>query len=171
MKSVPIRVSKCEHCSNIALWFQDTLVFPATSNAPRPNPDMPTDARADYQEAADICARSPRAAAALLRLAIQQLCANLGGQGQNLNEDIAGLVARGLPRQVQQALDVVRVTGNNAVHPGQMDVTDAGIATNLFGLVNIIVEYMISMPNRVGAAFEQLPQGARDAIAKRDGTV
>jgi hypothetical protein len=34
---------------------------------------------------------------------------HLGGSGQNINDDIAFLVRKGLPDLVQQSLDVVRV--------------------------------------------------------------
>jgi hypothetical protein len=38
---------------------------------------------------------------------------------------------------VQQSLDIVRVIGNDAVHPGQIDLTDdIETATKLFVLIN-----------------------------------
>jgi Surface-adhesin protein E len=57
-------------------------------------------------------------------------------------------VKNGLPETVQKSLDVVRVTGNNAVHPGQMDAADVNAAASLFALVNVIVEYMHAQDDR-----------------------
>lgn len=164
----PVHTSICEHCEEICLWHFDRLVWPNRGEAPPPNSDLPADVKADYEEAASVNTLSPRAASALLRLAIQKLCLHLGGNGKNINDDIQILVAKGLPVSVQQALDVVRVVGNNAVHPGLMDVKDAEIVGELFSLVNVIAEYMISLPNRIGGLYERLPEGAKQAIEKRD---
>ena len=100
------------------------MFVPVSGQSPLPNVEMPRNVREYYTEAAEIISRSPRAAAALLRLAIQVLCKELGENGNNINDDIASLVAKGLPAVVQQSLDVVRVTGNEAVHPGQIDTCD-----------------------------------------------
>jgi hypothetical protein len=167
--AAPLKISRCENCGSNCLWAQEQLVFPDRGNAPKPNPDMPDDVRADYDEAARIYTKSPRGAAALLRLAIQKLMVQLGQAGKNINEDIAALVASGLPAQIQQALDVVRVTGNNAVHPGQLDTNDVEVAEQLFPLVNVIVEYQISLPARIQEMYDALPNGAKAAIQKRDG--
>jgi hypothetical protein len=121
-----------------------------------------------YQEAAGITSISPRGAAALLRLALQILCAELGEQGKNINSDIAALVKKGLPPQVQKSLDIVRVTGNNAVHPGQIDADSIEVVGSLFSLLNVVVEYMITLPNQINQTYESLPEPARDAIEKRD---
>ena len=122
-------------------------------------------------EAREICGASPRAAAALLRLSIQKLCKELGESGKNINNDIANLVLKGLPSQIQQALDIIRVIGNNAVHPGELNPEDvAEVAFSLFELTNQIVEEMISKPKKLEALFNRLPEGARDAIKRRDGT-
>jgi hypothetical protein len=168
ISSAKIRLSRCENCSGLCVWVEDTLTYPDRGNAPPANPDMPGTVRADYEEAARVYMKSPRGAAALLRLAIQKLMVHLGQSGDNINADIAALVAAGLPSKIQQALDVVRVTGNNAVHPGQIDANDAGIAEKLFPLVNVIVEYQISLPARIGEMYNGLPDGAKSAITKRD---
>jgi hypothetical protein len=169
VENAPLRITRCENCGNNCLWVGDIYVFPDRGDAPRPNADMPRDVQTDYEEAARIYTKSPRGAAALLRLAIQKLMVHLGQQGKNINDDIAALVAEGLPPQIQQALDVVRVTGNNAVHPGQLDANDVHIAEQLFPLVNVIIEYRISLPARIQEMYDALPPGSKAAIEKRDG--
>ena len=83
--------------------------------------------------------------------------------------DIAALVADGLDPRVQQVLDIVRVVGNNAVHPGQIDLRDdRATAEMLFGFLNVIAEKTISVPKRIEEVYGALPEDARDAIAKRD---
>lgn len=148
------------------------MVYPFTSSAPLPNPDLPLHITEDFNEARTILHLSPKGAAALLRLCIQKLCVELGEPGKNINDDIKALVGKGLPVKVQQALDIVRVVGNNAVHPGQINLDDnPDIARQLFGLVNLITEIMISHPKQVAYLYENVvPQSQRDAIEKRDRT-
>lgn len=165
-----LSASRCYNCDEVAIWIGEGMVWPDRGSVPRPNPDIPTDALGDYEEAAEIVDKSPRGAAALLRLAIQKICISLGGNG-HLNDDISMLVEKGLDKRVQQSLDVVRVVGNNAVHPGELDIRDnRSVADNLFGLVNLIVDIVISQPKHVEALYSGLPEGARLAIEKRDGT-
>jgi hypothetical protein len=165
----PIRVAICVHCGKGSLWLFDKMLFPDVGRAPQPNPDIPDSVKAIYLEAAAISTKSPRGAAALLRLAIQLLCKELGGKGDDINSDIALLVKQGLPDRVQQALDIVRVTGNHAVHPGQIEVDNPEVVAQLFELINVIAEYTISMPSRISAKFSGLPASAQDQIKKRDG--
>ena len=163
-----IRIAHCAHCRKYSLWHAQTMVYPELGTAPPPNADMPSEVMHYYREAAAIAQRSPRSAAALLRLAVQVLCIELGEQGKNINDDIASLVKKGLPPLVQKSLDVVRIVGNNAVHPGQIDTDDDVTVGSLFGLLNIIVDYMISMPKRVDATYGNLPSTLLEAITKRD---
>lgn len=165
----PLATAKCDHCGEFSVWLSGDLLYPNKGEAPQPNPDLPQAVNNIYLEAAAISSISPRGATALLRLAIQVLCKELGEEGKNINADIASLVKKGLPERVQQALDIVRVTGNNAVHPGQIDVDNPDTAGKLFELINVITEYTISMPNRINNVYGQLPENAREAIDKRDG--
>jgi hypothetical protein len=130
---------------------------------------MPGSIVEDYQEARGIFSRSPRAAVALLRLAIQKLMPELGEKGGNINTDIKSLVAKGLPIQVQQALDYCRVVGNNAVHPGEINLNDTpDMGQNLFEMMNYIIEDRITRPKQIAALYAKLPDRAREAIEKRD---
>lgn len=107
----------------------------------------------------------------MLRLAIQKLCKHLGEPGRNIDTDIAALVKKGLPVSLQQAMDVLRVVGNEAVHPGTLDVRDdPELALGLFRLTNIIVEKLISEPKQIAGLYDGLPASKRDGIQRRDGT-
>lgn len=168
-ESENLSISRCFNCDQIGVWIHQRLAWPIVSSAPAANVDLPSDVRFDYEEAGTLLQLSPRGAAALLRLAIQKLCKELGGKGKNIDEDIAALVKKGLDVRVQQALDVVRVIGNNAVHPGQIDLRDdTATAEKLFGLVNLIAEIMITQPKHIASMFDSLPESARKAIERRD---
>lgn len=122
-------------------------LFPIVSAAPIPHPDIPNECLSDYLEARDIFARSPRGAAALLRLVVQKLCRCLGEKGKKIDHDIGSLVRQGLPKNLQEAFDTVRIVGNEAVHPSSMDIDSAPeVVMTLFRLVNHIVQKMISEP-------------------------
>jgi hypothetical protein len=166
---VNLNLSRCHSCKGFTIWVKDGIIYPAHDVAILPHEDMPADIKPDFIEAAEIVDKSPRSAAALLRLAIQKLMPHLEENGDNLNASIANLVKKGLDKKVQQALDVVRVTGNNAVHPGELDLKDdKATATQLFALVNIIVQSTISAKTQIEAMYAALPPGALRAIDKRD---
>lgn len=167
-------MSLCGHCGERMLWVGSRIVWPLVGAAEPPNPDLSDRIKRNYQEAGAILDLSPRGAAGLLRICIEQLCEDLKAKGEKLDQKIADLVARGLPVEVQQALDVVRVIGNDAVHPGQMDLSDdRATASSLFRWVNYIAERMISEPNRLREAFETLPanklRGIEDRNARAKG--
>ncbi|RXQ95593.1 DUF4145 domain-containing protein [Ancylomarina salipaludis] len=165
---MPLRVGQCQHCNKNTLWVMDKMYYPDNGNAPFPNPEMPDSVNKLYMEASAIHTKSPRGAAALLRLSIQVLAKELGEEGKNINKDIGNLVKKGLPEIVQQSLDIVRVTGNDAVHPGQIDTDDPNTVGQLFDLVNIIVEYMIALPKRVSGIYNGLPADKVKGIEDRD---
>jgi hypothetical protein len=147
------------------------MLVPAEAPVPPAHADMPSECINEYDEARSIVSRSPRAASALLRLALQKLMGVLGEKGKNINDDIGSLVEKGLPIQVQQALDFCRVVGNNAVHPGEIEINDTPeIAHGLFDMMNFIIEDRISRPKHIQSLYSSLPEGARKAIEARDGT-
>lgn len=164
-----LATSKCEHCGKPTLWLGEVILWPKHGIAPPAHPDLPDGIRHDYEEASAIASDSPRGAAALLRLAIEKLCRHLAGSNKSLNDSIKGLVRKGLDKEIQEALDIVRVIGNHAVHPGQIDIRDQpDTAETLFHLVNLVADVMISRKKRITEIFETLPQAERTKIARRD---
>jgi uncharacterized protein DUF4145 len=169
LQLVNLNISQCFTCDKFAIWIADDLIYPNNPTSIVPNEEMPEKIRTDFIEAASIVDKSPRGAAALLRLSIQNLMVHLGLKGKKIDEDIGELVKRGLDRRIQQALDVVRVVGNSAVHPGEIDLRDnKATAFELFKLVNLIVEAMIATPKHIEEMYSALPQGKLDAIKARD---
>ncbi len=163
-------ISICEHCDGMAVWKGTKMIFPKKLIVEQPNADLSEEIQADYLEAANVLADSPRSAAAILRLALQKLCKQLGEKGVNINDDIAALVKRGLNSTIQKSLDALRITGNNAVHPGELDLTEEPERViKLFGLLNFIAEKMITEPKEVDSFYDGLPDGAKEAVEKRDG--
>jgi len=163
-------ISKCYHCKKITVWVHDNIVFPPEKQGIPPNQDLSEEIIRDFEEARSIVGLSPRGAAALLRLCIQKLCVFLGEKGKDIDKNIASLVAKGLNPLVQKSLDIVRVIGNEAVHPGVIDLNDdRDTANKLFDLINSIADQMITHPKNVEELYEKLPESKRKAIEERNG--
>lgn len=161
--------SYCSHCKEFSFWYDGKMVIPSESPIEPPHQDLPKDCVSDYLEARDIFSKSPRASVALLRLCIQKMMSHLGGKGKNINQDIGKLVDEGLPSTIQKALDVCRVVGNNAVHPGEINLKDSTkIAQQLFSLINFIIEDRITKPKEIDSLYFNLPESNKNAIEKRD---
>lgn len=162
-------IARCVNCGKKIIWINNEYVYPDIV-AEEPNSDMPESILHLYNEAGLIYNKSPRAACALLRLAIDRLCNELGETDRDINKNIGALVKKGLPQSVQQALDVVRVVGNKAVHPGMIsfDVDDKNTAVMLMRLLNIITERMITEPKEINSLYEGLPESVKESINKRD---
>lgn len=162
-------MSSCENCEKICIWRNEKMIYPDITIVDEPNEDLPEDVKKDYQEAASILNKSPRGAAALLRLCVQKLCIYLGKKGKNLNDDIGELAKEGLPEKTVKAMDILRVTGNNYVHPGKLDTDDdAKVATDLFKLLNFIAYKMITEPKEIDSLYEDIvPESAKAAIKQR----
>lgn len=164
-----LQIGRCTACNLATIWLCGTMLFPQRNDAPPPSPDLPEAAKADYEEAALVLPHSPKAAAALLRLALEKMCVSLLNRKGSINELIGDFVALGVPPQVQSAMDILRVTGNNAVHAGKMDnIDDQATAVALFGLLNLITDVLITQPKHVAEMYAGLPEGAKAAIEKRD---
>ena len=168
-----VHFSFCSHCWKSAIWLGESMIYPHQSTIPKHHDDLPEQIQEYYNEARDIFSRSVRGSMALLRLCVQKLCKELGGSGKSIDSDIKKLVReKNLLHQVQQSLDAIRVTGNHAVHPGQINFEDKKEdAQSLFGLVNIIVDIMITQPKKLNQIYDNLPEKDRENIAKRDSSI
>lgn len=176
--------ARCACCANESIWITRTsrddpfglankmgdMIYPSSRIVVFPDSDMPDDVKREYEEAASVFNKSPRAAAALLRLGLQRLCRHLGEPGDNLNDDIRSLAQKNvLPPLIVHVADTVRITGNNSVHPGEMSEADIDhVASKMFDLLNIIVRKGISEPKELKALYEMTPEGARISAEEKD---
>lgn len=177
--------AKCDACGKFSVWLRgdnknsSIMIYPDTAIAPMPNNDMPENVKELYNEARDIVNKSPRGATALLRLALDKLCDEICSDCKQpkyngkISDKIGLLVANGLSDKLQQAFDFVRVTGNDAVHElGLIDVKDnPEIANALFGLLNFIVEKMITENKQIDDLYNLIPKSRRDKIEERNKKV
>ena len=163
-----VEISTCSHCRQITFWSAEKMIYPPTRSAPPANSDLPDDIKQVYDEAAAIADQSPRAACALLRLAIEMLMRHLGETG-SINDSIKNLVKKDPDTRVQQSLDIVRITGNNAIHPGEIAFDDTTDVQAIFELINIIADNLITRSKKIQALYDRLPEDSKKAIEKRDG--
>lgn len=168
----------CSRCSKANLWTipdpyespSAKLIYPDYSFVEPPEEDMPENVKKEYIEAASIFSKSPKGAAALLRLGLQKLFVHLGEGGKDINKDIRSLAQKQtLPQLIINVADTVRLTGNNAVHPGEMNEEDIDyVASKMFSLLNIIVNKGISEPKELKALYELTPESKREYAEKTD---
>lgn len=147
-----------------------TIIYPDSSIVSEPSKDMPDDVKQDYIEAASIYQKSPRGAVALLRLGLQKLCIHLGGKGEKINDDLATLAKDEIiSKKLIKSADIIRIVGNNAVHPGTISDDDFDdVSFKLFKLTNMIVQQGITESREVDEIFSTMPENARKAAEDRD---
>ena len=164
-----LATSRCNHCTQYSIWIEGKLLYPTSSSVPLPNNDMPEDIRKIYHEPRSINSLSPRASAALLRLAIERLLPQIGATEKSIDKMIGELVSRGLPVEIQKALDILRVIGNEAVHPGTIDFNDEpNVSIALFKLLNVIIEKTITQAKEIDEIYSLLPESKKSGIENRD---
>lgn len=165
-----LTISICQSCDDFCLWVDEEIVYPKNIPVDAPNYDMEQDIQDLYNEAATILMDSPKGAAALLRLALQKLLLQLGETERNIDKNIKNLVSKGLNPKIQKALDFVRVVGNEAVHPGEINLDDnREIALKLFKILNLIANDMITVPKEMDELYDEvIPDDKKEQIKTRD---
>ena len=164
-------ISRCKHCLNFSVWKDNELIYPDTDKGMEPNPELPEEIQTIFKEAYSIIGKSPRSAAALLRICMQKLCIFLGESGENIDKDIASLVDKGMNKKIQDSLEVVRVIGKHAILPGVIDESDTvDTAFQLCQLINIIAEIMISQPRKIDEIYANIPEPKEQRSASQNTT-
>lgn len=165
-----LSIARCQACNDYSVWIDHKIIHPKSIPVGVPNEDMNDEIKALYNEAKSIFFDSPKGATALLRLALQKLLIQIGKDGKNINKNIKELVSEGLNVKLQKALDILRVVGNNAVHPGQIDLDDNNdVALKLFKILNLIADEMITKPKELDELYEEIiPEDTKEHIKDRD---
>ena len=163
-----MQVSICKYCQEPTLWHNENPVYPIAGHQSSPHPDMPENIRLIYEEAASISQLSPRASCALMRHAVEELVKDMGYKDDLFN-NIGQMYEEGLIDDIiKDSLDIVRLTGNDALHGNQIDMNDQTNVDYMFELINEIVESLISSPKRRKNMLEKFGQNRLDSIKRRD---
>lgn len=153
------------HAADVAAMIWPPL---GSSDVPPPNDDLDEDIKDDYFEAASVLSLSPRSAAALIRLALQKfLKAHAGQSGDRINNDIGELVASNPDISERQCkiMHTLRIIGNHAVHPGQLDVSsNPGMVLAMFELLNQLAYDLVTRPKQEQALWDSLPASKTQAV-------
>ncbi|MED1557540.1 DUF4145 domain-containing protein [Bacillus paramycoides] len=155
-----VDISVCTICSSYLIWKNNKVIYPNCHTIEEPCADMPEGVKKLYNEAREIVNISPKSACALLRLAVEKLLIEgLRCNPRNsVNDNIKFLQQEGkLSDPIDKALHAVRLVGNAAVHAGRINLDDKPeYAYILFGLLNYIVDDLISRPARAEAFMRTL---------------
>ncbi|NBW37806.1 MAG: DUF4145 domain-containing protein [Cytophagia bacterium] len=150
--------AKCCSCHAFSLWLHGHMFYPSIGNVELANTDLPKDVMNDYIEALKVVNISAKCAVALLRLALTKLCTQLAHR-RSLEENISQLIRRGLPKELEQGLLMIRCIGRNAIPPGCIDNHDKlETAFALFSFINTISDFFITQPRKIREAIENLPR-------------
>lgn len=151
---------QCVSCGNYSIYYQGKMIYPIDSNVSKPNGDMPDNVKSVYYEAKTVLNMSPKSACALLRLALEMLLNELDIGGRTLNDKINNYCNDfDSNNRLIKAFHLVSIVGNEAVHPGVIDIDDnEDIARAMFEILNEIVDETITKKNKMDAIFEYLPE-------------
>lgn len=170
-KNWSLYITLCSHCDRYTIWENQNIIFPLQSTIQDPSSDMPDKVKNIYTEAQLVFQHSPRASAALLRLAIETLIPELdyGIKETQLNNMISKLVQEDIPVHVQKGLDGLRYYGNKGIHTAEIHMQDdRDTVIFLFNLCNWIVEELITKRKKISEFYELLPDTFRQSVEKRD---
>jgi len=149
-------IAFCHHCDGFTLWLGDAMIYPLVGGAPPPHEEMPPQIRELYEEARGVLPASPRASAALLRVALEGLLEEAGyKQGRLADRLQKAYEDRKLSASTYDVAEALRYAGNAAAHyePWKIDPSqgeeDREMVYYLFDFVNKVTEELVAEPRRV----------------------
>jgi hypothetical protein len=175
--------ARCGSCEQWSIWHNQLLECPRRATVgPPAHPDMPAHPKQLYQEAAAVAAVSRRASAALARATVERLLKEVDPHAPKRStlEARIGRVRNRVSTPLAQMLDVVRVTGNDAVHtdadPRELitialdDQEGPQLLELLLETANDLVDELITRPRTTEALWKKLPAGIKASIEAENGT-
>jgi len=165
-----LNMAFCQHCDGFTLWLGDAMIYPRVGEAPPPHEEMPPRIRELYEEARGVLPASPRASAALLRVALEGLLEEAGYRQQRLADRLEKAREDGkLSADTYKLAEVLRYAGNAAAHyePWKIDPSqgeeDREMVRNLFAFVNEVTEELIAKPRRL----EEMARKINEKVRKK----
>lgn len=151
-----LNIAFCQHCRRFTLWLGKVMIYPQTGEAPPPHQDMLPQIRELYEEARGVLPASPRASAALLRVALEGLLEEAGYKQERLADRLKKAHEDGkLTADTYKLAEALRYAGNAAAHyePWKIDPSqgeeDQEMVHHLFVFVNEVAEELIAKPKRL----------------------
>jgi hypothetical protein len=164
-------IAFCQHCSRFTLWLGDAMIYPLVGEAPPPHEEMPPQICKLYEEARGVLPASPRASAALLRVALEGLLEEAGYRQERLADRLEKAREDGkLSADTYKLAEVLRYAGNAAAHyePWKIDPSqgeeDREMVRNLFAFVNEVTEELVAKPRRL----EEMARKINEKVRKKN---
>jgi hypothetical protein len=171
------KAAVCQRCMKPSFWRESAMVYPSASAGAPAHVDMPYLVKELYEEASTVAPHSRRAGAALARATVERLIKLIDPEAPkraSLEKRIER-IERHISTPLRELLDLVRVTGNGAVHvddePDEVvvialdDEEGPAFLELLLDAANNLVEELISRPRKTRELWERLPESVR---AKRE---
>lgn len=168
------RVTLCSSCDLPTVWRGNVRMYPRSSSVPPAHPDMPPRSRELYEEARLVLQDSRRAAAALVRAALETLLKELdpSDRRKNLQTRIADLHGR-INSSLWKALTALRVVGNDSLHGEEDELVAmyltgdaAEIVEPFFVALNALVEELVTQPRKADEIYQLIPPEKREAAER-----
>lgn len=153
MRDPNLMRATCLSCKKHSYWVGEEMAWPRHRIGAPAGDDFPEDLKSLYEEARVVAPISPNSAAGLLRLLVEKLSAALGApEYEHLKDRIKWLKDKhGISADMVTAMEAVRLSGNEALHAGQIDPEhgdDQGVVELLFQIVNWIVLTGFTIPKQ-----------------------